>query len=107
MTERAPGPYEAHVAQARTALRTGRVADAERCGRKALACDPDRGDAYNVLAIVRLLRHDILRARALVLAGLAVEPHSHALQTNLQRLGRIGTGPPLLGDEVCEAPPYR
>ncbi|HEY5920952.1 MAG TPA: hypothetical protein VIV11_04745 [Kofleriaceae bacterium] len=100
-------PYEGLLARARTALRGTDLELAERCGRDALMCKPERGDAYNVLALVRLMQHERARAKALLRAGLAVDPSASSLQLNLGRLGRIGAGPLLLGDEVCEASPYR
>jgi Flp pilus assembly protein TadD len=104
---KAPVPYEVLVASARTALRTQRITDAERDARAALALEPERGDAYNILAIVRMLQHELTAAKAFARAGLAVDPTCTLLQKNLARLGRMGAGPLLLGDEEDDRSPYR
>jgi hypothetical protein len=88
-------------------LRAGQLAEAERGACEALGRDPERGHAYNLIAIVRLVQHKLAAAKALVRAGIAVDPGCDCLQTNLVRMGRTGSGPLLLGDEVIEAYPYR
>jgi DNA-binding NarL/FixJ family response regulator len=45
--------YSAHVEQAKASLREHRVRSAEAHARRALAVDPDRPDAYNLLGVVR------------------------------------------------------
>lgn len=99
--------YEILLARARSLICGRHLVDAERTACEALARDPERGDAYNLIAIVRLLQHEHAAAKALVRAGLAVDPGCVALQTNLARMGKIGAGPLLLGDEVIDEHPYR
>jgi Tfp pilus assembly protein PilF len=98
--------YEALVTTAREKLRGYDLASAEHAARDALRHDPARGEAFNVLAILRLLRKQLPEAKAMLRAGLAVDPDCRELQANLPRIDRIGRGPLLVGDEPIMHP-YR
>lgn len=91
--------YDGMLHCARAALRAHDRDTAERLARDALRLRPERGDAYNVLAIVRLSQGRRSAAKALLRAGLAVDPGNPALQQNLTRVGHPGHGPVLFGDE--------
>ncbi|MBK6812053.1 MAG: tetratricopeptide repeat protein [Sandaracinaceae bacterium] len=94
------GAYVALIQQARDAFRSGDRVRAEHLAREALAHDPERAAAYNLLAAVREMhgRHDA--AVDLLRAGLAVEPTYEPAKQNLDRLvshpNRVGIQ---LGDD--------
>jgi hypothetical protein len=106
MTGREDSTYDDLLAEARGSLRGHDLEAAERVARDALRRAPERGGAYNVLALVRLLRGHLAEGKAMLRAGLAVDPGCRELQVNLPRVGRIGTGPLLVGDEM-RPHPYR
>lgn len=66
--------YDALLDTARAKLRARDLAAAEDAARDALRHDPARGAAYNVLAIIRLLRVRLPEAKAMLRAGLAIDP---------------------------------
>jgi Flp pilus assembly protein TadD len=99
--------YEALLARARARLRAYELDAAEHAARDALHHAPARGAAYNLLAIIRLWRGRLPEAKAMLRAGLAVDPTCYELAANLPRIGRIGTGPMLVGDELLRSHPYR
>jgi Tfp pilus assembly protein PilF len=99
--------YELLLNRARARLRARDLVGAEDAAGDALRHDPARGAAYNVLAIIRLLRARLPAAKAMLRAGMAIDPGCHELQTNLPRIGRTGIGPLMLGDEPSDARPDR
>jgi Tfp pilus assembly protein PilF len=95
--------YDALIEEARDALRAHHFTQAEHLAREALAHDPERAAAYNILAAVRELQGHHPEAMDLLRAGIAVEPTYRPAQENLARLGsHPHQGSILLGDEEDE-----
>ena len=78
--------YASLIEQACRAVRAHQLTEAERLAREALAHDPERAAAYNVLAVVRELAGHHPEAMDLLRAGLAVEPSYPPAQYNLAHL---------------------
>ncbi|MGB8329543.1 MAG: potassium-transporting ATPase subunit KdpB, partial [Polyangiales bacterium] len=92
--------YESLVDEARAAIRARDFVSAEHLARQALAHDPERAAAYNILAAARELQGHHPEAMDLLRAGIAVEPTYRPAQDNLARLGsHPREGAVLLGDE--------
>ena len=92
--------YEHLIQQARVAIRANRFTGADRLAREALAHDPERAAAYNLLAAIHELEGEHPEAMNLLRAGLAVEPDYAPAQDNLKRLAQYPRrGGIRLGDE--------
>ena len=97
--------YDAYIDEARAAIRDRDFSSAEQLARQALAREPERAAAYNILAAVRELNGHLQEARDLLCAGLAVEPTYRPARDNLTRLGaHPRDGAILLGDEARVKP---
>lgn len=91
--------YEALLAEARAAVRGHDLMRAEELARDALARDPSRGAAYNLLAVCHDLEGRHAEATDLLRAGLAVEPTYGPAEENLRRIGSYPREALQLGDE--------
>lgn len=102
-TGRADAAYDALVDEARAAFRRHDVREAESVARQALARDPRRGEAYNLLAAVRASHGEAAEAMDMLRAAIAVDPTYAPARENLARVsGYPHRGAILLGDEDCE-----
>jgi hypothetical protein len=99
--------YDALIATARTELRAHDLARAEHAARDALRHAPERGAAYNMLAIIRLLQARLPEAYVMLSAGLAVDPSCRELRTNRLRPGRADAAQVIRGDAPPTVHPYR
>lgn len=86
----APG-FEELIGRARAALQVGRLDEAERAARDALAADPSAEDGHALLARVHLARGDHGEALRAAEGGVAATPESEWLQ-RLRALALNGMG---------------
>lgn len=92
--------YEALIEEARQSVRAHDFVHAEHLAREALAHDPERAAACNLLAAIPELQGRHTQAMDLLRAGIAVEPTCRPAQENLARLASFPHhGAILLGDE--------
>ncbi len=106
---RSPPPrdeaYDALFYEACKVMRAGESVRAEHLAREALAHDPERAAAYNLLAVVRLREGRQHEALNLLRAGLDVEPTYATARRNLAdwtTYPHPGSMKVLLGDEGNE-----
>lgn len=86
--------YEQAIDEAIELGRAGEIEAAWRCVRGALARDPGRPEALNLLGVLTELRGDWIAAQAFHRAALALDPRYLPARENLDRLTsfeRVGT----------------
>ena len=81
---RSEADYAERIERARDRLRARDAAGAEAHARVALALDPSRGEALNLLGIAAGVRHETALAANYFRAALAVDPSYTAAERNLR-----------------------
>lgn len=94
------GDYGELVAEARRELASRRFETAMPYLRKAIAADPGRPEAFNLLGVATALRGKTYRAQDYFRASLALDPTYAPALTNLERCGTVPPrGELLLGED--------
>ena len=80
-----PG-YQTLIDEARNRLREGDLESAWEFARRAVAVDPARVEAYNLLGALLEIRHDRLEAQKFYRAALDIDPTYRPAGENLERI---------------------
>ena len=93
-----PG-YQAFIDEARHRLREGGLESAWEFTRRAVAADPGRAEAYNLLGALLEIKHDRLEAQKFYRAAMEIDPTYRPAGENLERItSRRQLGPIDLGE---------
>ncbi|RME84534.1 MAG: response regulator [Caldilineae bacterium] len=82
-----PQDYEGHLQRARRLIATRDLEEATAQTRAAVALDPSRPEAFNLLGVLCELSHDLDQARKHYRVALDLDPTYEPARANLNRLG--------------------
>jgi DNA-binding response OmpR family regulator len=98
--EKASPDYRTLMEKAGSSLQEGDLGAAGETARQAVALDPSRPEAYNLLGALLEMKHDRLEAQRFYRAALEIDPTYEPASSNLERitlrrrLGPIDLGKP-------------
>jgi DNA-binding response OmpR family regulator len=78
--------YQTLIDEARQRIREGGLESAWEFTRRAVAADPARAEAYNLLGVLLEIKHDRLEAQRFYRAALEIDPTYRPAGENLERI---------------------